>query len=395
MRLGGGALLAVGSMSWAVAQWLLVWMFARLGGGADAVGEYALVLSIATPAFTVAQFGLRTVYLSLRVEYPWRSYLTLRVIGASSASALLIGYFLVTQSADASIWATLLAVKTADLFFDLWQARIQRTNRLAALGVLNIVNSVGTIVLAAVALFLTGSVALALAGSALVSICVAAMSRRIAAASPSVSTEDRGYPEILRAGAPTTVSESLAAFAGYLPVLVLSLLADEALVGIFAAAAYVLTFANLVGAILKNVLITPFRQMLESAGIDQVRRRAHRLALALGGVSSVVALIVALFGSPVLRIIYGPEFAMPDVPLVLLAGAVVPIASSYIYSTFLNVTQRFSGQAWIWALALGIGVLVGVICAAIGVGPLETACAVALASSWARFGGTLLIASGR
>ncbi|WP_176697154.1 lipopolysaccharide biosynthesis protein [Microbacterium sp. 3J1] len=391
----GGALLAVGSMSWAVAQWLLVWMFARFAGGADAVGEYALVLSIATPVFTVAQFGLRTVYLSLRVEYPWRTYLTLRVIGTTAATALLIAYFVATEAADPAVWAALLAVKVADLFFDLWQARIQRTNRLAALGVLNIANSVGTIALAGVALATTGSVAVALAASALVSIGVALAGRQLAASRPSESHGDRGYREILRAGAPTTVSESLAAFASYLPVLVLSLLADETLVGVFAAAAYILTFANLVGAILKNVLITPFRQTLESVGEDHVRHRAHRLALGLGAASSVAALTVALFGGPVLRVIYGPEFEMPEVPLILLAVAVIPIASSYIYSTFLNVTHRFSGQAWIWVLALTIGILAGAISAVVGVGPLETACAVALASSWARFGGALILACRR
>lgn len=391
----GGALLAVGSISWAVAQWLLVWMFARFAGGANAVGEYALVLSIATPVFTVAQFGLRTVYLSLRVEYPWRTYLVLRVIGTVAATVLLVAYFLVTELADPAIWSALLAVKVADLFFDLWQARIQRTNRLGALGVLNIINSVGTIALAGVALATTGSVAVALAASAFVSVAVALAGRQLAAARPSTSDDDPGYREILRAGAPTTVSESLAAFASYLPVLVLSFLADEALVGVFAAAAYVLTFANLVGAILKNVLITPFRQTLEGAGVEHVRHRAHRLAFGLGAASSVAALAVALVGGPILRVIYGPEFEMPELPLILLAVAVIPVASSYVYSTFLNVTHRFSGQAWIWVLALTIGVAVGAICAGMGVGPLETACAVALASSWARFAGALLIACRR
>lgn len=394
MNRAGGLILAAGSMSWAVAQWLLVWMFARFAGGAEAVGEYALVLSIATPVFTVAQFGLRTVYLSLRVEYPWRSYLTVRIVGTTAAAIALVCYFTFTEAASTGVWVALLAVKSADLFFDVWQARIQRKNRLTALGLLNLANSVGTIALAALAVSMTGSVAVALGASALVSICVAVIGQRLAAVRTATpASDDPGYRAILRAGAPTTVSESLAAFASYLPILVLSLIADEALVGVFAAAAYVLTFANLAGAIIKNVLITPFRLMLESAGLRGLRHQAHRLAVLVGLASLAAAFLVAILGAPALQLVYGAEFWMPQSALILIAVATVPIVSSYIYSTFLNVTQRFSGQAWIWIIALSFGVATGAACATLGLPGLETACTVAMASSWARFAGTLLLAS--
>ena len=47
---------AGGSLSWAIAQWFLVWLFARVGDGAAAVGQYSLTLAIVTPVFIIGSW---------------------------------------------------------------------------------------------------------------------------------------------------------------------------------------------------------------------------------------------------------------------------------------------------------------------------------------------------
>ncbi|WP_336648662.1 lipopolysaccharide biosynthesis protein [Microbacterium sp. MMO-10] len=368
-------------------------MFARLGGGAAAVGTYTLVLSIATPVFALAQFGLRTVYLSLRQEFPWWSYLSLRLCGIAAAWAFLAPYFGVTHADDAALWISVLILKAADLWFDLLQARLQRVGRLLTLGVLNLLNSGMTVVLALVLIWLTRSVALAVLGSAVVSFGVALTAWWLARDAAPVSVpRERGYGEIIRAGFPVMLAEALASASTYLPVLILSKIAEESRVGIYAVASYVLTFANLSGAILKNVLITPFRHTFEAEGSNALLRRSRRMAIVCALVGIAGAVPVVLLGGAVIRAMYGPEFVMSYAELGLLSVAAVPLAPSYIYSTTLNVFNRFVGQAWIWAGTIVLGVAAGIALAALGVDPLLIALAVAATSAWTRFSCVLFLA---
>ncbi|PFG30675.1 lipopolysaccharide biosynthesis protein [Paramicrobacterium agarici] len=389
----GGALFSIGSLSVAVVQWLLVWMFARFAGGPEAVGEYALVLSVATPVFTFAQLGLRTVYLSLRANYPWRSYITLRMAGLLLAVLILVLYFQTSSTVGSALWVAVLLSKVVTAYFDILQARIQRHGRLIGLGALNLANSLGTIAFAASALLIFGTVSAAVFASAMVSTAVAAGARRLSRQQSSERVEEgNGIREILRAGLPTTVAEFLAAFASYLPILVLSRIAGEALVGLFSAAAYLLTFANLSGAIAKNILITAFRRTLADEGVRALLRRSHRVVWGVGLVGCCAAPFVILLGDPVMRLVYGPGFGMSYGDLALLTVALIPIAPSYIYSTTINVLERFSSQAWIWVMALVLGLSTGVVCFFLGVSSIAIAFAVALAISWARFLGAFWLA---
>lgn len=390
----GALLLALGSMSWAVAQWLLVWMFARFAGGPDAVGQYALVLAIATPVFVFAQLGLRTVYLSLPVVYPWRTYTHLRSLGMAFAAISLIIYFGVSDVVVWGLCAAVVSSKVVQGYFDLLQARFQRSNHLAYVGLVSLVNSASVVLLAGIALSLFGTVSAALWAGAAATIAVTVSMRHWVKDLASEAVSDgEGYREILRAGFPTTISESLASLSSYLPILVLAQFASEARVGVLAAAGYLLTFASLSGAILKNVLITSFREHLQVSGAQSLLRRAHRVALWAGLTGCLSAIPVVLAGSTLLQAFYGPRFGMSHADLALLAVAAVAIVPSYVYSATLNVLQLFSSQAWIWAIALVAGLLVGATCLVCGVEPLSAALAVAVASSWSRLTGTHVLAA--
>src|SRR5699024_2645972 len=190
-----------------------------------------------------------------------------------------------------------------------------------------------------------------------------------------------------------TISESLAALSLYLPILFLSVIADDATTGVFATAAYLLTAANLTGDTLKDIFITSFRWTFEESGARKLLRRAHKVSGVLIILVVVAIPIIIFAGSPVLEFIYGDEFALTHLELAVLSAAMVPVASSYIYEATLNVLNAYAGQAWIWCMACSLGVGVGFLVITVpGIPPMIGAMAVAFTTGWSRCIGALSLA---
>ena len=385
---------AGGSLTWAIAQWFLVWLFARVGDGASAVGQYSLTLAIVTPVFIIGQLGLRTVYLSLQTSFTWKSYLILRLIGIAGSILILVAYYQIDPSASLPLLAAVVAVRCFDVYHDILYARFQRENRLLLIGLHSITNSVFTMVIAFVAIMLTQNIALTVLcvgiGSALVAISA---QRYVLKVPRDPYAAPGGYRRILRAGVPTTISESLAALSLYLPILFLSVIADDATTGVFATAAYLLTAANLTGDTLKDIFITSFRWTFEESGPRKLLRRAHKVSAVLILLVVIAIPLIIFAGSPVLEFIYGDEFALTYLELAVLSAATIPVASSYIYEATLNVLNAYTGQAWIWFIACTLGVGVGFLVINVpGFPPMIGAMAVAFTTGWGRFIGALALA---
>ena len=385
---------AGGSLSWAIAQWFLVWLFARVGDGAAAVGQYSLTLAIVTPVFIIGQLGLRTVYLSLQTSFTWKSYLILRLIGTGAAIVIIVAYYQIDPSANLPLLAAVVAVRCFDVYHDILYARFQRENRLLLIGLHSITNSVLTMIIAFAAIMLTHNIALTVLCVGIGSALVAASAQRYVLKVPrDPAAAPGGYRRILRAGVPTTISESLAALSLYLPILFLSVIADDATTGVFATAAYLLTAANLTGDTLKDIFITSFRWTFEESGARKLLRRAHKVSGVLIILVVVAIPIIIFAGSPVLEFIYGDEFALTHLELAVLSAAMVPVASSYIYEATLNVLNAYAGQAWIWFMACSLGVGVGFLVINVpGIPPMIGAMAVAFTTGWGRFIGALSLA---
>lgn len=383
---------SVGSLSTAVAQWILVLMLARFAGGAESVGEYSLLIAIATPVFVIGQFGLRTVFLSLQTEYGWAIYRKLRLLGIAVGIVVMAILVFGIGFENLALAGAIIVLKCADAYLDLLYARMQRLNLLRRIGTISFVNSLLTIIVAACLLWQYGSVSAAITGSALASCVMVIVAQRMTSRvsvhnSPAIS----GYHQILKAGLPTTVSEVTASVSAYMPILFLSIISNERDVGIYTGAAYLLTFANLAGAILKNVVITPFRIDYEISGTPTLLHGAHRKSVILLACSVVLAPIVVAFGSPVLEFVYGPGFGLSYGELTLLALAVVPIASSYLYSAVLNVLNAFTSQAWGWLIACLIGLGAGALMVSLGKPVMTSALSVAFAISWGRAIGVFIM----
>jgi O-antigen/teichoic acid export membrane protein len=389
-----GYIFAAGSFSWALAQWFMVWLFAQVGGGAAAVGQYSLILAVVTPVFIVGQLGLRTVYLSLQTSFRWRSYLMLQLIGIGLSLLIIAAYYQFNPELSLPILAAVVFVRCLDVYLDIVYARFQRENRLLLIGVHSLVQHFGAMIIALVTIWLTQSIPLTILGVGFVAVLVTISAQRcLVKAPPEQGARKGGYRRILRAGIPTTVSEALAALSTYLPILFLSVIADNATAGIFATAAYLLTAANLSGFTLKEVLITSFRWTFEDSGANALLHRAHKVAGIIAAIVAASIPIVIFAGSPVLQFVYGEEFALTYLELTLLSVAMLPIASSYIYEGVLNVLNAYSGQAWIWFFACLSGAGVGVLVINTpDIPPLIGALAVAITTGWGRLLGAFGLA---
>ncbi|GAA4476662.1 hypothetical protein GCM10023190_14600 [Enteractinococcus fodinae] len=385
---------AAGSLTWALAQWFLVWLFAQVGGGAAAVGQYSLTLAVVTPVFIIGQFGLRTVYLSLQTSFTWVSYLILRLIGIGISIVIVGAYYQLNPELNVRLLAAVVFVRCFDVYLDILYARFQRENRLLLIGLHSLVHNFGTMTIAFVAIWLTESIPLTILCVGFGAMMVAVSAQRyVVKTPPEPGTIKGGYRRILRAGTPTTVSETLAALSTYLPILFLSVIADDATTGVFATAAYLLTAVNLSGSTLKDILITSFRWTFEASGSCALLKRAHKIAGIIMLTVGATIPIVILAGSPVLQFIYGEEFSLTYWELTILSIAMLPIASSYIYEGTLNVLNAYSGQAWIWFLACSCGVGVGLLVINTpGIPPIIGALAVAVTTGWGRFIGAFALA---
>lgn len=385
---------AGGSFTWALAQWFLVWLFAQVGGGAAAVGQYSLTLAVVTPVFIIGQFGLRTVYLSLQTSFSWVSYLILRLVGIGISILIVGAYYQLNPELNLRLLAAVVFVRCFDVYLDILYARFQRENRLLLIGVHSLVHNFGTMTIAFLAIWLTQSIPLTILCVGFGAMMVAISAQRyVVKTPPEPGTVKGGYRRILRAGFPTTISETLAALSTYLPILFLSVIADDVTTGVFATAAYLLTAVNLSGSTLKDILITSFRWTFEDSGPHALMRRAHKVAGIIAVSVAATIPVVILAGSPVLQFIYGEEFALTYWELTILSVAMLPIASSYIYEGTLNVLNAYSGQAWIWFLACLLGVGVGILVINTpGIPPIIGALAVAVTTGWGRFLGAFALA---
>ncbi|EPR77544.1 Heteropolysaccharide repeat unit export protein [Leifsonia rubra CMS 76R] len=352
-RSRGPLLVLVGTVSVAVAQWYLVWLFAR-EGGASAVGAYSTVLAIATPIFVATQLGLRSVFVSIRNSHPWRTYVVLRVLGIVTGMLLMLLITAVAPAGDATspvLVAAMVAIKSSDSLLDLYYSRFQKARQYAVLGLLGLINAVGTMVLGTLALTLTGSVIAGVWASALVSACVALVAVVLVTrggsnaeyALPSNKYNGAGYAELVKAGVPLAVAQFLIALTTYVPVLLVELLGKSADVGVYAVASYLVIFANLVGSSVATVVLPSFALTLKQSGAVHLLKRASRLVLLVAVPGLVAIPCVVFFGTHFLDFVYGPGYGLTPLELLLLALASLTAVPSSVYSSVLLALNNYRG----------------------------------------------------
>jgi O-antigen/teichoic acid export membrane protein len=387
-------LVTLGNVAVAAAQWYLIWLFARESGPA-AVGQYSSLIALTTPIFITAQLGLRNLYITLRRFVRWSIYLALRAAGILVATLLVLGVVLVvSERFSLSLALAILSIKIFDSGADLYFARLQREEKLLTYGAITLANAGGTVVVATALIMATGSIVAGVWGSAVVSaaaLAAAVILAPPAAQSPSVDNPSRELRVVVAAGVPLALSHGIYSVLSYLPIAVVGWFGSTSDVGLYTSAAYLVVFANLVGASAQTVVLPSYRRLFDASGGSTLLRHASARSFITAASLSPLVLLAILVGPMLLVLVYGPEFVLSRTTVLLLALAAVIALPTYLMSAVLLVYNRYWVMTLVGAGSIVIVVLAGVLAGVGGLGAVESGSLAVLTGSVARFAGVYVL----
>ena len=359
-------LVTVGNIAVAGAQWYIIWLFAQQSGP-TAVGHYSTLIAMMTPVFIASQLGLRNLFITLQRTVRWRIYLACRSSTVGLSVLIIVGLIvLAPDQIHSSLAWPLLIIKASESIGDLFYARLQKTERLFAFGLILIIVALASALTVTTFVLSTGSPVTALWAAAMVSVGGTVVTMWIASARPpetaagmeSRTTVRTEVKALLIAGIPMSMMQAVYSLLSYVPLAVVAWFGSPEDVGRYTSAAYLVVFANLVGASIETVVLPRFRAIYESDGALFLRRKVKRLC-AIGLLALVPFVVLALFIGPwLLSAVYGAGFELTRISVLYLSLAAICTLPTYLASANLLVLNRYWATFFVGATAI-IAVLAG------------------------------------
>jgi O-antigen/teichoic acid export membrane protein len=307
---------ASSSVVYALCQWGMLVAFARLATP-EALGQFAFALAVSAPVMMFLQLQLRTVQVTDTIgRFEFADYLTLRVTAsvAGLLSVVAIAAAMGLGRPGIVIAALVAGIKLVDGLADVLYGAWQKLERLDIPAALLVTNGAVSLTALAFALWAGAPVAAAVAGSLAGSIAALAgaawltRTRLRVSFAPSVGAFRR-ISEMAGVALPLGVVMALISLTSNIPRYFIQARLGERELGIFAALTYVTAAGMTVVSAVGNSLTPAMAGDFDRAdGRAFARRFWMLLAIAAGiGVSGFVT--AALFARPVLRAVYGEEYA--------------------------------------------------------------------------------------
>lgn len=300
--------------------------------------------------------GLRELYVTMRERLNWMTFVLVRTC-ALLASLVLFSAVALIFDWPWSVFAALSFLKTADSVCDLLYGRLQITESWIALGGLLSLNSALSVAVVLTIAGLGGNLAVLLAGSACVSTLIAGaayfLGRRVGrehGGKRAVSPPD--VVLLVRKGMPLSGAQLLSSLLFSLPIFVVGALGAPEDVGVFAGAAYILTFGNLIGSAVSTLIVVNLKTALCLRGVSGLRAamRPPATALLLVGLACVIAALIA--GPQMLLVLYGQGFGIDRGALLFISVAAVIAAIGFVGTAGLLVRNHYAKQVIVSAIAL-------------------------------------------
>jgi O-antigen/teichoic acid export membrane protein len=317
-----------GNMVYGLCQWGLIAVIARLST-AELVGQFALGLAITAPVYMFTNLQLRAIQATdAEGAYRFGDYLAARIVSTSVGFAAIAGYVLTWEgagSARGEVILCLAAAKAFEAISDVVYALPQREERMDRVARSLIARGVLSLIVVGFALQLTGSLVVAMAGLASLWLILLLgldlpMCRRVlveTAREGSVvslrPTFSRGtLRSILWMGVPLGIAQSLLSLQTNIPRYVVDYFAGERALGHFAAMAYLMVIGTRFMHSLGQSLAPRLARYHVAANGSAFR--GLYLRMLAGGVAAglIGVAVAAVAGSPVLGLLYGPEYAAYD-----------------------------------------------------------------------------------
>jgi O-antigen/teichoic acid export membrane protein len=311
-----------GNVILAACQWGVLIVIAKMGSP-SMVGEFALALALTAPIMLLANQGLRALLATdSREQIKFPDYLGYRV-ATTSIGFLAICCFLKGRAHPALV-LIVAASKSLDTISDIIYGLFQARDRMDRSATSMIAKGILSIILVAV-LMTSGSIVLAAMGMTIASFAVLlaydfpqairflnhggfpGARKAIKLLRPSLTRPSLRTLAVL--GMPLGIASFLNSLSTNIPRYLLERYAGAAMLGIFAANVYLIAAGN--------TLITALAQScvarLARLNANGEHKKFSTLLFKLLGIAALMGLagviVSALWGAPILRLIYKPEYA--------------------------------------------------------------------------------------
>lgn len=340
----------------------------------ETVGKYALGLAIASPAVMFGMFQLRTVQATdARDAYALADYFGLRMVAMVVVAGVVAGYAL-WESNPVTAWVIFWvgAGKCVDSLSDIVRGYFQKQERMDYSGISMMVKGLVALPTVALVIWWTGDIVVAtaaLAGMWLLTffgydlVQAWRLSRQLA---PVGGRPESLWPRfrlsklasLLWVAFPLGVVMFFIALQPNIPRYVLDAYVDEAAVGFFSAIVY----PAVAGALVINSLGQSASPRLARYFVENLPAFRHLLLRLLGCAALLGCAYIAtvvLIGRPLLRIVYGADYAhyYPEFIILAVALAVQLVSSCFGYA--MTASRSF----WVQMFLSGVGCSVAAVAA--------------------------------
>jgi O-antigen/teichoic acid export membrane protein len=374
-RAPAGSLLAnfswvlAGRIAYIASQWALLVILARWGS-AEVVGEFGLALALTSPAFMLAQMGLRDLYTTERDAATFPVYLALRLVSVL-AGLVVVGAIVAVTGYAAPLAAAVLLVglaKAVESISDMLFGTMQREERMEFIGRSYVYRGLLAVASVAAVMYLFRSLAaasLALAASWTVILFAYDLpnARRVSAAPGALRPrwDLQGIRGLGWAALPLGGVAMLGALQTNTGRYLLELFSDRAALGYFTAVAATVASLDIIIVAMNKTALSRLGAAYR-ADVGDFERQLWRMSLASVGVGVAALGFGALFGRALLGLAYGAAYgAFVPVLVWLLVGRVAVCVYTFVKAAQVVMRQlnaQFAVSLVSSAAGFGVGVLV-------------------------------------
>ncbi|ATG50307.1 hypothetical protein CFK38_01290 [Brachybacterium vulturis] len=332
-----------------------MWAFARLAGPAGA-GEFASLLAVTGPVFILAQFGMRSLYITAHRRIAFGPYITLRAISslAATAIALLLIAIILPDVEQGLVWA-ILTIRVLELVIDIEMASLQARNAMYVIAAGMILKGLGIVaaVMISVLLDITPAHMAWIVAATSLAVCIGlapATFREELRKGLGGSKGDYGY--IVRKAWPLGFAQSLISLSTYLPILFLTVFGSSETVGRFAVIYYFITAMNLLYNSVAQVAVTDYADIYRRKGILGLSATFKRALAIMCSVGMTGCLGIIFIGPLFIRLLYGEAFRVSSLEMLPIGVTILLLAAITSVSPLLMALNKYGAELGIAVVAL-------------------------------------------
>jgi len=321
----------LGNVTYAASLWGVLVILTKLGNP-ETVGRFSLGSAIATPLIMFSGLQLRAVFVTdAEDKYSFRDILGIRLLLMPLTVAVVAVIGLAAYSRPQALAITIFAcARSIESVSDIFYGLFQKNERMDLMARSLLIKGPAALVLFGMVFAVTRNLVGALVGMAVawaipLFLFDIPWGRKLAAGTDLDSIRPRwswsAFKEIIWLALPLGLVMLLLQLRNTIPRTVLEAHFGEAQLGIFSALSYIVIAGSTIALALSQSSIARLSRYYAAGDGPRFRSTVGKLVL-LGGVLCVGGVLVAaLFGRPLLDLIYTAEFAEhADLFIVIMAG---------------------------------------------------------------------------